>query len=337
MNVSKINKNTSQMCIAMSVWEYSEVNMTHKNDRTLSRRQFMHVFGLLSAGIILMPENIFGQTRQPLTRAIPSSGERIPLVGMGSSRTFDVGNDPASRAQLEQVLQVFFDSGGALIDSSPMYGSAEMVVGDLLKKIQNKKRFFAATKVWTDGKQNGIDQMLESMRLMGVATMDLMQIHNLRDWKIHLPTLRQWKQEGKIRYIGITTSHGRYHDELMQIMQSEDLDFVQFTYNIGNRSVEDALLPLAADRGIATLINRPFQRGDLFRKVKGKALPEWAMEIDCKSWGQFFLKFIVSHPAVTCVIPATSKVHHMEDNMAAAFGRLPSPSMRERMLQYFMS
>ena len=179
--------------------------------------------------------------------------------------------------------------------------------------------------------------MQESMRLMGVRVMDLMQIHNLRDWKIHLPTLRQWKEEGMIRYIGITTSHGRFHNELMQIMRSEELDFVQFTYNIGNRAVEDSLLPLAADRGMATMINRPYQRGALFRKVKGEALPEWTAEFDCKSWGQFFLKFIVSHPAVTCVIPATSKVHHMQDNMAANFGKLPSPAMRNRMLQYFES
>jgi diketogulonate reductase-like aldo/keto reductase len=284
-----------------------------------------------------MPKNIFGESRQPITRAIPSSGERIPVIGMGTSRTFDVGNDPSAKAQLRQVLQVFFDNGGALIDSSPMYGSAEMVVGDLLKTIHNKKNLFAATKVWIDGKQNGIDKMQESMQLMGVAIIDLMQIHNLRDWQTHLPTLKQWKQEGKIRYIGITTSHGRSHAELLQIMRTEDLDFVQFTYNIGNRTVEDSLLPLAADRGMATLINRPFQRGALFRKVKGKALPQWTKEFDCKSWGQFFLKFVVSHPAVTCVIPATSKVHHMSDNMAANFGKLPSPSMRKRMLQYFTS
>jgi len=311
--------------------------MMNNNKRALNRRQFIQGLSLLSAGIVLMPKNIFCENRQSNTRAIPSTGERIPVIGMGTSRTFDVGHDPAVRARLRQVLEVFFDNGGALIDSSPMYGSAETVVGDLLKTIDNKKKLFAATKVWTNGKQNGIDQMQESMQRMGVAIMDLIQIHNLRDWKTHLPTLRQWKQEGKIRYIGMTTSHGRSHDELMQIMRTEDLDFVQFTYNIGNRTVEDSLLPLAADRGMATLINRPFQRGNLFRMVKGKALPEWAKEFDCKSWGQFFLKFVASHPAVTCVIPATSKVHHMADNMAAGFGRLPSPSVRKRMLQYVTS
>ena len=305
--------------------------------KALSRRQFIRNLSLLSAGVVMMPKNIFGENRQPINHAIPSTGERIPVVGMGTSRTFDVGDDPDARARLGQVLQVFFDNGGALIDSSPMYGSSEKVVGDLLKTISKKKKLFAATKVWIEGKQNGIDQMQESMRLMGVAVMDLMQIHNLVDWKSHLPTLRQWKQEGKIRYIGITTSHGRSHAELMQILRTEKMDFVQFTYNIGNRTAEDNLLPLAADRGIATLINRPFQRGDLFRKVKGKALPEWTKEFDCDSWAQFFLKYVVSHPAVTCVIPATSKVHHMEDNMAANFGKLPSTSMRKRMLQYFES
>ena len=218
-----------------------------------------------------------------------------------------------------------------------MYGSSEKVVGDLLKTIQAGSKLFAATKVWSDGKQNGIEQMEESMRRMGVAVMDLMQIHNLRDWKIHLTTLRQWKQEGRIRYIGMTTSHGRSHPELMQIMRAEKLDFVQFSYNIGTRSVEDSLLPLAADRGIATLINRPFQRGELFHRAKGKALPDWAADFDCRSWGQFFLKFIAAHPAVTCVIPATSNAHHMADNMDANFGRLPSPDMRKRMLQYFLS
>jgi diketogulonate reductase-like aldo/keto reductase len=305
--------------------------------KTLNRRQFIRDISLLSAGFALMPKNIFAESSQTITRPIPSSGERIPVIGMGTSRTFDVGNDPAAMAQLGQVLQVFFDNGGALIDSSPMYGSAEKVVGELLKTIHNKKKLFAATKVWIDEKQNGIEQMQESMRLMGVAVMDLMQIHNLRDWKTHLPTLKQWKQEGKIRYIGITTSHGRSHAELMQIMRTEDLDFVQFTYNLGNRAVEGSLLPLAADRGIATLINRPFQRGALFRDVKGKALPEWTKEFDCQSWGQFFLKFAVSHPAVTCVIPATSKVHHMADNMAAGFGRLPDAEMRNRMIRYFES
>jgi diketogulonate reductase-like aldo/keto reductase len=283
----------------------------------------------------MMPQTIFSENRRPIKHAIPSSGERIPVIGMGTSRTFDIGNDPDELAQLGQVLEVFFENGGTVVDSSPMYGSSERVIGNLLQNSPFKQKLFAATKVWTNGRQNGIDQMQASLRRMGIGAMDLMQIHNLRDWKVHLPTLRQWKEEGKIRYIGITTSHGRYHSELMQIMRNEQLDFVQFTYNIGNRSVEDSLLPLAADRGMATMINRPYQRGYLFRQVKGIDLPQWAKEFDCQSWGQFFLKFVVSHPAVTCVIPATSKMHHMADNMGANFGRLPSPAMRKRMLNFF--
>ncbi|MBW2435946.1 MAG: aldo/keto reductase [Desulfobacterales bacterium] len=300
-------------------------------NRKMTRRLFLQTAGLISAGFAVMPKSLFGETAKRITRPIPSSGEPIPVIGMGTSRTFDIGDEPAARQQLAQVLQTFFDKGGAVIDSSPMYGSAETVVGDLLKSVSNKEALFAATKVWTYGKQNGIQQMQESMRRMGVDVMDLMQIHNLRDWKIHLPTLRQWKEEGKIRYIGITTSHGRSHAELEQIMRTEPLDFVQFTYSIANRTVEERLLPLAADRGIATLINRPFQRGELFQRAKGKSLPDWSAEFDCHSWGQFFLKFVVSHPAVTCVIPATSKVHHMQDNMTAGFGRLPTEAMRRRM------
>ena len=308
--------------------------MKNNTKGALTRRHFIKGLGILSAGLTLMPHTVFGQSRQPVKRAIPSSGERIPVIGMGTSRTFDVGINAPILTQLGEVLQVFFDNGGALIDSSPMYGNSETVIGELMKTVPNQDRLFAATKVWTYGKRSGIDQMQESMQRMGVEVMDLMQIHNLRDWKIHLPTLRQLKQEGKIRYIGITTSHGRFHSDLIQIMRTEQLDFVQFTYNIGNRTAEESLLPLAADRGIATLINRPYQRGALFRSVKGKALPEWAREFDCSSWGQFFLKFVVSHPAVTCVIPATSKVHHMVDNMAANFGKMPSAAMRKRMLKY---
>jgi diketogulonate reductase-like aldo/keto reductase len=301
----------------------------------MTRRFFLQATGLVSAGLAVMPSALFGEIGRAITRPIPSTGEHVPVIGMGTSRTFDIGEDPVARERLKQVLQVFFNKGGAVIDSSPMYGSAESVVGDLLKSVSDKEALFAATKVWTYGKQNGIRQMQESMKRMNVDVMDLMQIHNLRDWKIHLPTLRQWKAEGKIRYIGITTFQGQAHAELEQIMRTEPLDFVQFTYSIANRTVEERLLPLAADRGIATMINRPFKRGDLFARTKGKTLPDWAAEFDCRTWGQYFLKFIVSHPAVTCVIPATSKVHHMQDNMSAGFGRLPSQDMRRRMLAFF--
>ena len=307
------------------------------SDKKISRRAFIISLGTMTAGTAITPRLLLGEGRIPIRHPIPSSGEKLPVIGMGTSRTFDVGTDPESRTGPAKVLEVFFDNGGTLIDSSPMYGTSEAVVGDLLKVSPNKDKMFAATKVWTDGRQAGMQQMERSMQHMGVRIMDLMQIHNLRDWKTHLPVLREWKQAGKIRYIGITTSHGRSHDALERIMRTEQLDFVQFTYNLEDRAVAERLLPLAADRGIATLINRPFQRGSLFHRVKGQLMPPWSADFDCNSWGQFFLKYIVSHPAVTCVIPATSKPHHMIDNMGAGFGRVPNPRQRSRMEQYFSS
>ncbi len=302
----------------------------------ISRRRFIQAVGALTA-VANLPLAQAKSAKAAITKPIPSSGEQIPVIGMGSSRTFDVGERVDERAPLQQVLQAFFDHGGALIDSSPMYGAAESVIGDLLKRVTNKEKLFAATKVWTTGKQDGIDQMNSSAQRMGVKKFDLMQIHNLVDWETHLETLRDWKAAGNVRYFGITTSHGRYHDELEQILAKHQFDFVQLSYNIGNRTVEQRLLPLAAERGTATLVNRPYQRGSLFRQVKGKNLPDWATEIDCASWGQFFLKYAASHPAVTCVIPATSKVHHMIDNMGAGFGRLPDANTRKKMEQYFAS
>lgn len=303
----------------------------------MTRRTFILGTGAVAATVALAPRNLLSKDRTPIKRPIPSTGELLPVMGMGTWGTFDVGEDPAVRTQLAEVMQVFFESGGKVIDSSPMYGRSEAVVGDLLKATGKKEAVFAATKVWTDGRQNGIDQMRQSQQRMGVEVIDLMQIHNLRDWQTHLPVLREWKQQGRFRYIGITTSHGRDHEALERILATEVLDFVQFTYNLEDRIVEARLLPLAADRGIATLINRPFQRGDLFRKVKGVPLPEWSAELDCRSWGQYFLKFIAGHPAVTCVIPATSKVHHMKDNMAAGFGPLPDAAMRRRMIAHYES
>ena len=299
----------------------------------ITRRQLLQV----SASLVALPyQSVFSATRRiPLKRSIPSSGEQIPVVGMGSSRTFNVDNSPQKLAQLEAIMKVFFEHDGAVIDSSPMYGSAEARIGDVLRSMEQRPEIFAATKVWTNGRENGIKQMLESSRRMNVERFDLIAVHNLVDWKTQLATLKNWKAEGKVRYIGITTSHGRYHDELLDIMRSEPLDFVQFSYNIDNLDAERSLLPLAADRGIATMINRPYQRGSLFRKSKGKPLPELAAHIGCKSWGQFYLKFILGHPAVTCVIPATSKVKHMLDNMQANFGRLPDSSQRAEMLEIF--
>ncbi len=272
-----------------------------------------------------------------VTRPIPSTGERLPVIGMGSWKTFDVADDKAEKARLNEVLQSFFDNGGALLDSSPMYGNAEATLGDVLQGVSGKDALFAATKVWAEGKQQGIDDMYRSMGRMRVTHFDLMQIHNLKDWRTHMGTLKDWKAEGKIRYVGVTTSHGRRHDELIAVMQAETFDFVQFTYNIANHEAEKRLLPLAQDRGIATLINLPFDRAALFQKVRGKPLPDWAAEIDCTSWAQFFLKFCLAHPAVTCLIPATSKPHHMVDNMGAGFGRVPDEDLRRRMIEHMES
>lgn len=268
---------------------------------------------------------------QPIMKAIPSSGEKLPVVGLGSSRTFDVSLDEVN--ELLPAFKQFYALGGSVIDSSPMYGNAEAVIGRLLAAAGKPPTLFMATKVWTDGRQAGIEQMQTSMQRLGVDKIDLMQIHNLRDWKTHLPTLREWREQGKIRYIGITTSHGRDHAELEQALRSEPFDFVQLSYNALDREVEKRLLPLAQDKGVAVLANRNFQKGALFAKTRGQALPVWAAEWDCQSWAQLFLKFCFSHPAVTAVIPATRKVSHMQDNMAAGLGRLPDAGQRQQLVK----
>ena len=272
-----------------------------------------------------------------LTRAIPKTGEKLPVIGMGSWITFNVGKDKKLRAGRVEVLQKFFDRGGALIDSSPMYGSAEEVIGHCLERVTNQDKLFAATKVWTVSKWLGLRQMKASEELWGRERFDLMQIHNLVDWETHRDTLIKWKEEGRVRHMGITTSHGRRHDDFAKIMASEPFDFVQFTYNMLDREAEKRLLPLAADKGLAVIINRPFQRGGLFDRFARHPLPDWAAEIDCANWAQFFLKFVVSHPAVTCAIPATSQVAHMDQNMSAAYGRLPDQKMRARMIAHIES
>lgn len=266
-----------------------------------------------------------------LTRAIPSSGEALPVIGLGTSRTFDVAEEPATLRPLAEVVRTLFDGGGTLIDSSPMYGKAEAVTGRLLRDL-GQPRAFAATKVWADGREAGFRQMEESLRLLGVPRMDLMQVHNLRDWRTHLATLREWKESGRIRYIGITTSRKGQYEEFAAVMRAERLDFVQLNYSLGEREAEQVLLPLARDRGMAVLVNRPYMRAELFSRVRGKALPAWAAEFDCTSWGQFFMKFIVAHPAVTCVIPATTSVANMRDNLAGGTGRLPDEALRQRMV-----
>ena len=301
------------------------------------RRQFMRSVAGFGSALAFAPVMALAGGAGMNKKPIPATGEQVPVVGMGTWQTFDVGGDEQARSNLVRVLQAFFDYGGAIIDSSPMYGSSERVVGDLLDKVAGKEAVFAATKVWTRGRQAGIDQMQHSMRRMRVGVFDLMQIHNLVDWETHLETLKAWKAEGKVRYIGITTSHGRAHSELERILATQPFDFVQFSYSLANRTVESRLLPLAQERGIATLINRPYQGGRLFRRIKGKPLPGWAAEFDCESWGQFFLKFLVSHPGVTCAIPATSKVEHVIDNMKGGAGKLPDAKTREKMRVYFES
>ena len=272
-----------------------------------------------------------------ITRAIPSTGERLPVIGMGSWITFNVGEDRGLRNQRVDVLRAFFERGGSLIDSSPMYGSSEEVIGYCLERITDTRSLFSATKVWTWLTAGGPGQMRESRNLWRVDRFDLMQIHNLLSWEGHLETLLEDKAEGRIRYVGVTTSHGRRHDELEKIMAEQPLDFVQFTYNILDREAERRLLPLAAERGLAVIINRPFRRKQLFQLFEQHPLPAWSEEIDCENWAQFFLKFIVSHPAVTCAIPATSRVDHMQENMGALYGRLPDQRTRERMVRYVES
>ena len=272
-----------------------------------------------------------GVAPSPLERPIPSSGEKIPAVGLGTWRTFDVGASATERAPLKDVLQRFAELGGRVVDSSPMYGAAESVVGDLATDLAITDTLFLATKVWTSGRDTGVAQMEQSLRRLRRQRLDLMQIHNLLDWRTHLRTLREWKAAGRVRYVGVTHYTSSAYDELERVLRGEPLDFVQVNYSLGEREAERRILPLARDRGVAVLANRPFSEGGLFQRVRGRALPEWAAALDCESWAQFFLKWILAHPAVTCVIPATSRPQHLVDNMKAGTGNLPDAATRERM------
>jgi diketogulonate reductase-like aldo/keto reductase len=275
------------------------------------------------------------QTAQILTRPIRSSAEALPLVGLGSWITFNVGEDAKLLDECAAVIAAFFETGGRLIDSSPMYGSSQPAIGYGLKKLGYPEALFAATKVWTSNGSEGPEQMEESRALWGVKRFDLMQVHNLLAWENHLPTLLKMKAEGKLRYVGITTSHGRRHDDLEAIMTSQPIDFVQVTYNLQDLEIEKRILPLARDKGIGVIINRPFRGGALFRELAGQPLPPWAAETGAKSWAQFMLKFVISHPAVSCAIPATSRVDHLRENMEAATGILPDDGLRARMAKFF--
>lgn len=267
------------------------------------------------------------------TRLIPSSKEILPVVGCGTWQTFHVGTSSAERAPLAEVLQTLFTAGGSVIDSSPMYGPAEGVTGDLLADLKARDKAFIATKVWTRGRAEGIAQMEESFRRLRTERIDLMQVHNLLDWRVHLETLREWKQRGRIRYLGVTHYTESAYADLEAVMKAETLDFVQFNYSIADRAAERRLLPLAQERGIAVLINQPFGGGGLLRRVLDKPLPDWAGEIGCASWPQILLKFILGHPAVTCVIPGTGRPEHMRDNVTAGMDVLPDAAMRDRMVR----
>jgi aryl-alcohol dehydrogenase-like predicted oxidoreductase len=272
-----------------------------------------------------------------LMRRIPSSGETIPAIGLGTSGPFEVGTEESARAPLREVLQGFFAGGATLIDTSPMYSTAEAVLGDLLTAAQQAKAF-VATKVWTPGsgvhgEQKGIEQMQRSMTLLRHKPVDLMQVHNLIDLDAHLKTLRRWKADGTVRYIGVTHYTTSSYPDLIAIVEREKLDFVQFNYSVSTREAEKRLLPLCADKGVAVLVNRAFEDGDLFTKVQGRALPAWAAEFGAKSWAQVFLKFVLAHPAVTCAIPATGKLRNLVDNLGAATGALPDAKQRAQIIK----
>ena len=292
----------------------------------LSRRRFLQL-GLVGAG-----------TTRMVTRKIPRTGEELPVIGLGTWQTFDVGDGAAERSPLGSVLRTFFAAGGRLIDSSPMYGRAESVVGELLAGspplASPGVSPFLATKVWTSGRTRGEEQMRTSMERMRTKKMDLMQIHNLVDWRTQLGTLRAWKAAGKIRYLGVTHYQLDAFDDLESIIKKEKVDFVQLPYSIAVRKAEERLLPAAAEQGTAVIVMRPFEGGSLLRDVRGKPLPPWAAEIDCTSWAQVFLKFILGHPAVTCPIPATSKPEHIADNILAGVGRMPDEPLRRKMVQH---
>ncbi len=301
--------------------------------RDLSRRTVLAALAGASVGLPPSP----GLAGNPITRPIPATGERIPAIGMGTWITFNVGDDRELRDNRLEVLRTFFALGGRLVDSSPMYGTAKAVVGHCLARLPADVPLFSATKVWTWWQSNGPDQMAESRRLWGVPRFDAMQIHNLLNWEGHLETLLADKAAGRVRLIGITTSHGGRHEEMEAIMASRPVDLVQFTYNIVDREAERRLLPLAAERGLAVIVNRPFRQKQLFQMFARHPLPGWAGEIGCANWAQFFLKFVISHPAVTCAIPATSRVDHMRENMGALHGPLPDAAMRRRMIDYVAS
>ena len=285
-----------------------------------------------SGGYAVMGEALAAAPGPLVTRPIPSSGEQLPVVGLGSWITFNVGDDPAARAHCTEVVRAFLAGGGRLIDSSPMYGSAQPVIGHALAQLKQPNTVFSADKVWIGSGERGPAQIENSRALWGVPRFDLLQVHNLLAWEDHLRTLQRLKASGRLRYVGITTSEGRRHGELIKIMETQPLDFVQISYNVLDREVEERILPLARERRIAVIVNRPFRQGELTQSLAGKPLPGWAADIGCTSWAQALLKFIVSHPDITCAIPATAKPAHARENMLAARGAMPDGALRRRIV-----
>lgn len=309
----------------------------------MSRRKATRLLAQGAAGCMLARSGLAaGETgaagKLPLLqRTIASSGDRIPVIGLGTWQAFDVGPDQAERQPLEEVLALFVRLGGRMVDSSPMYGRAEQVIGDIAAKLDLHKSLFLATKVWTAGQEAGVASMERSLAKLRAKRIDLMQVHNLIDARTHLATLRDWKQQGRAAYIGITHYTSSAYPEVAKLLRAEKIDFLQINYSVLEREAEKEILPLAQDRGVAVIANRPFGGGNLFGRVRQRPLPDWAAEFECRSWAQFFLKWIIAHPAVTCAIPATSKARHLEDNMQGGAGRLPDEKLRRRMLDTISS
>lgn len=299
--------------------------------RTPTRRTLIAGLPAMAAAAALWPQ---GSAAKAMTKPVPSSGEAIPVIGLGSWITFNVGSDPAARAACTAVMRGFFEAGGGMIDSSPMYGSSQAVIGEGLKRLGQPAGLFSADKVWISSGERGPAQIDQSRGHWGIGRFDLLQVHNLLSWEAHLETLQAMKAGGQLRYVGITTSEGRRHREFERIMASQPLDFIQVSYNVLDREVEQRILPLARERGIAVIANRPFRQGALIDAVSKHPLPAWATEADCSSWAALLLKFIVSHPDITCAIPATSRVAHVRENMAAATGRMPDAAMRRRIIAH---
>lgn len=295
---------------------------------SISRRQFI---ATSAASLLACTGRLSAQGSKMLTKGIPSSGEQLPVIGLGTLQAFDVAGTPEERAGLGEVLRLLSIHGGTLVDTSPRYGRAEAVVGDLCAELNLTDELFFATKVFSEGEQIGLEEMDTSLQRLHTPVIDLMQVHSMRDWEVHLPSIRNLKEDGKVRYIGVTIHRDTGHEQMMKLMREENLDFIQVNYNVSDRGAAKEVLPLAQELGVAVMINVPFAKAELFKKTSGTALPDWASDFECDSWAQFFLKYVVSHPAVTCVIPRTGNPYHMSDNLMAGFGEMPDQATRLKM------